>query len=57
MRRVPSTANRYDLPAVYDAYYLSLTEVLGIRLWTADRRLRRAIQETKDSVPWIGDYR
>jgi predicted nucleic acid-binding protein len=49
-------ADQYDLPAAYDAYYLSLAGDLGARLWTADRRLLRAIEGRLPFVSWIGDY-
>jgi len=34
--------------AAYDSYYLALAENLGCDLWTADRRLRNAID-----LPWL----
>lgn len=37
-------AQRLSLPATYDAHYLALAERLGAELWTADRRLIRAVQ-------------
>lgn len=55
--RALALAAQYDLPAVYDAYYLSLARELGTRLWTADRRLLRAIEGRLSFVSWIGDYR
>lgn len=55
--RALALADRYDLPAVYDAYYLSLAQKLRVRLWTADRRLLRAIEGRLPFVSWIGDYR
>ncbi len=36
-------AHEYDLPAVYDAQYIALAELLGAALWTADRRLARSL--------------
>jgi predicted nucleic acid-binding protein len=55
-RRVLELADQYDLPAVYDAHYLALSELLGATFWTADQRLLRAIGTTLPFVRWIGDY-
>jgi predicted nucleic acid-binding protein len=43
-------AERFSLPAAYDAHYLALAEWLGGEFWTADRRLARAVQTT---LPWV----
>lgn len=48
--------DEYHLPAVYDARYVALADLLGATLWTADRRLLRAISNTLPFVRWIGDY-
>ena len=37
----------------YDAAYVALAELLGVELWTADRKLQRAAG--RDDVRWIGD--
>lgn len=37
----------------YDAAYVALAELLGVELWTADRKLQRAA--SRDDVRWIGD--
>jgi predicted nucleic acid-binding protein len=42
-RRVLELADQYDLPAVYDAHYVALAELLGATFWTADQRLLRAM--------------
>jgi predicted nucleic acid-binding protein len=55
-RRVLELADQYDLPAVYDAHYVALAELLGATFWTADQRLLRAIGTTLPFVRWIGDY-
>jgi hypothetical protein len=44
-----SFAVRLILPgAAYDSFYLGLAERLGCELWTADRRLRNAVD-----LPWV----
>ena len=54
--RALALADQYGLPAVYDAYYRSLAQEMGARLWTADRRLLRAIEGKVSFVSWIGGY-
>lgn len=49
-------ADEYNLPAVYDAHYVALAELLGATLWTADQRLLRALGGRLPFVRWIGDY-
>ena len=43
-------AERFLLPAAYDAHYLALADQLGAELWTLDRRLARAVG---DVFPWV----
>lgn len=43
-------AARFALPAAYDAHYLALAARLDAELWTADRRLARAVA---GSLPWV----
>lgn len=55
-RRAVTIAERYDLPATYDAHYLALAETLKCDLWTADQRLLRQMRE---GVAWLhplGEY-
>jgi len=54
--RVLELADQYALPAVYDAHYVALSELLGATFWTADQRLLRTIGTTLPFVRWIGDY-
>ncbi len=49
-QRAVDLAERFPLPATYDAHYLALAEQLGTELWTADRRLAQAVQE---ALPWV----
>lgn len=49
-------ADRYQLPAVYDAHYIALAQILEADLWTDDRRLVRTLGGKLSFVKWIGDY-
>jgi len=49
-RRALDLAERFSLPAAYDAHYLALADWLGGDFWTADRRLGRAVQ---NDLPWV----
>jgi predicted nucleic acid-binding protein len=50
-------ADRYDLPATYDAQYLALAEQLECEFWTADVRLLRRVGAGSSLIRAIGDYR
>jgi predicted nucleic acid-binding protein len=50
VERAWEMAEQFNRPTVYDAYYLALGEELGCELWTADRRLHRAVH---DVLPWV----
>ena len=43
-QRARALAERFELPATYDAHYLALAERLGVELWTTDARLVSALQ-------------
>jgi predicted nucleic acid-binding protein len=43
-------AIRFRRPTVYDAYYLAVGDLYGCEVWTADRRLYRAVQQ---DLPWV----
>jgi predicted nucleic acid-binding protein len=49
-QRALDMAERFSLPAAYDAHYLALAEQLAADFWTADRKLVRAVQ---DALPWV----
>ena len=48
--RALELANRFSLPAAYDAHYLALAELLEVEFWTADEGLARAVES---SLPWV----
>ncbi len=50
-------AERFALPAAYDAQYLALSENLDCAFWTADERLIRRLDGRLPFVRWIGDYK
>ena len=43
-------AERLALSASYDTHYLAVAERLDVELWTADRRLVQAVQDT---LPYV----
>ncbi len=49
-QRAMRLAERFSLPAAYDAHYLALAEWLGGELWTADGRLFQSVQR---ALPWV----
>jgi predicted nucleic acid-binding protein len=49
-QRALRLAERFSLPATYDAHYLALAEQLGAEFWTTDRKLARAVQA---ALPWV----
>ncbi len=49
-------ADQYGLPAIYDAQYVALAELLDATLWTADQRLLRALGGRLPLVRWIAEY-
>ena len=48
--RALSLADKFSLPAAYDAHYLALAELLEGEFWTADGRLARTVQPF---LPWV----
>jgi len=49
-------ALRLSLGSTYDAHYVTLASATSSTLWTADRRLINAVNETVPFVRWIGDF-
>lgn len=43
-------AERFSLPAAYDAHYLALAERLGAEFWTTDGRL---VQAVAPALSWV----
>lgn len=48
-------AGELGLGATYDALYVALAEHHACDMWTADRRLVRAVQRRFPAVRWLGD--
>jgi len=48
--RALDLAQKFSLPAAYDAHYLALADLLEGEFWTADGRLARTVQS---SLPWV----
>lgn len=46
-----TVAHTHDLPAIYDAQYVVLTQMTGADFWTADRRLLRSL----GGLPFVHD--
>jgi predicted nucleic acid-binding protein len=46
----------FELPAIYDAYYLALAIEARCSFWTDDQRLLRALNGRLPFVHWIGDF-
>ncbi|HEV2108093.1 MAG TPA: type II toxin-antitoxin system VapC family toxin, partial [Thermomicrobiales bacterium] len=53
--RALAIANAHNLPAVYDAHYITVAELRGATLWTADHRLLHALGDAF-FVQSIADY-
>ena len=49
-------AQRFGLPATYDAHYLALAQSENCEYWTADTRLLNAIRGNLHWVHWFGEY-
>ncbi len=49
-REALKIAQKYNLPATYDAHYLALTERFTVNISTADKRLYNAV---KNSIDWV----
>jgi predicted nucleic acid-binding protein len=49
-------ADRFRLPAAYDAYFLALAERQSCELWTADTRMWRAVRGHLDWVHTLESY-
>jgi predicted nucleic acid-binding protein len=49
-QRALALAERFSLPAAYDAHYLALADWLGGEFWTADRKLAHVVQ---GELPWV----
>lgn len=54
--RALELAQRFNLPATYDAHYLALAEREQCELWTADKRLWNSTKGKLPWVRWLNDY-
>lgn len=55
-RRAMALARELQQPAVYDAHYLALAELLNCEMWTADERFYRAAKGTFDRLRLLGEF-
>lgn len=53
--RALELAAALDQPAIYDAHYLALAEIIDCDLWTADERFFRAGTGQFPNLHWIGE--
>lgn len=49
-------ASDFQLPAIYDAYYLALAADAQCQFWTADQRLIEALRGRLPFVRGVGDF-
>lgn len=49
-------ARAHRLASVYDSLYVTLAQLVGVDLWTADERLLNSVRGIAPAVRWIGDY-
>ncbi|MBI2849401.1 MAG: hypothetical protein HYX88_04655 [Chloroflexi bacterium] len=49
-------AATYDLPAAYDAHYLTLCQLLGCTFLTNDQNLVSTLGSRLAFVYWLGDF-
>ena len=54
-RRALDLAGTLNLDAAYDAQYLALAESFGCDMWTADRKLVRAVEMRFPKARWLGE--
>jgi predicted nucleic acid-binding protein len=54
--RALELAHQLQMPAVYDAHYLALADILGCDLWTADERFFNLVKERQPRVKWLRQY-
>ena len=54
--RALELAQELQTPAVYDAHYLALSDILECDLWTADERFFNSVKERQPRVRWLGQF-
>lgn len=55
-QRAREIADRFNLPAVYDATYAALAELHGCEFWTADKVFYDAVKSTLAFVMYLPNY-
>ncbi len=48
-------AHRFNLPTVYDGFYVALAQHQGCPFWTGDKRLYNAVKNDLAWVHWLGE--
>jgi predicted nucleic acid-binding protein len=48
-------AKKFDRPAAYDTTYLALAQILDCEFWTADAKLKNAVDGNVHRLRWVGD--
>jgi predicted nucleic acid-binding protein len=48
--------DQFELPAIYDAYYVLIAQQFGCDFWTDDRRLLKTLNGRLPFVRWIGEF-
>jgi len=55
-QRAREIAERFNLPAVYDATYAALADLYGCEFWTADKVFYDTVKSTLTFVKYLSNY-